>query len=243
MKKFISLLTIILIAFIGVTIKINKKEASQLLIETFSQSDFQTVQSNINTYAVLNETINTFEDMEKYLKALENKIGSNYSCETSKSETEKSKTVKQIYISQNAKFTIQLETINSKDIKTYLIMDVILYDYNENIIDIKQNLDIIFKDLNLKSSTNISMTGTYDGDMSYEEKKTKSFEIMNKMNAKVKEDYVTDKVYSIVGYTKQIDEYIYSQKQKININLALRYNEYENKTYLYLATPVITIEY
>jgi hypothetical protein len=66
---------------------------------------------------------------------------------------------------------------------------------------------------------------------------------MKNINATTREDYVTDEVYSVVGYTKKIREYIYSGKQKININLALRYNSYQDKTYLYLATPVITAEF
>jgi len=31
--------------------------------------------------------------------------------------------------------------------------------------------------------------------------------------------------------------------KKVNMNLAIRYNSYEDRTYIWLATPVITVEY
>lgn len=240
MKKFILLLTVVSIIFTGIIITKNKKEGSQLMVEAFNQSSFQSVQSNINTYAVLKEPLQDFESMESYFKVVNNKIGSNDNSEIIRSESDEMKSLKKIYMSKNAKFTITLETISNS---TYLVSDIILYDYCENIMPIKEQLDTVFNDLSLKAKTNITMMGSYDGNMTYEDKKLTAFDIMKKINAIGQEDYITDKIYSVVGYTKRIDEYIYLDKQKININLALRYNEYENKTYLYLATPVITVEY
>lgn len=240
MKKFILLLTVVSIVFTGIIITKNQKEGSQLMVEAFNQSSFQAVQSNINTYAILKEPLQDFESMENYLKIVNNKIGSNDNSEIIRSETDEVKSLKKTYMSKSSKFTITLDTINNN---TYLVSDIILYDYCENIMPVKEQLDTIFNDLSLKAKTNITMMGSYDGNMNYEDKKLTAFDIIKKINAVGREDYVTDKIYSVVGYTKRIDEYIYLDKQKININLALRYNEYENKTYLYLATPVITVEY
>lgn len=240
MKKFMLLLTVVSIIFSGIIMSKNQKDGGQLMVEAFNQTTFQAVQSNINTYAILKEPLQNFESMEDYLKIIDEKIGADDSTEIIKDESDEVKSLKKMYMSKSAKITIALETINDS---TYLVTDVILYNYCENIIPIKEQLDELFNDLSLKAKTNITMTGSYDGNMSYDDKKLTAFDIMKKINAVAQEDYVTDKIYSVVGYTKKINEYIYSDKQKININLALRYNEYENKTYLYLATPVITVEY
>ena len=38
-------------------------------------------------------------------------------------------------------------------------------------------------------------------------------------------------------------DFVVSKGEKVNMDLAVTYNEEENKTYLYAATPVITLEY
>lgn len=48
---------------------------------------------------------------------------------------------------------------------------------------------------------------------------------------------------SVSAYSPLIDNNIEIEGRKINMNLALRYNAFEDKTYIWLATPVITIEY
>ncbi len=241
MKKILPILIILAILIIIISMNENKKDGSSLMIDVFNESTFKTVQSDINTYAILKQPLKTFDDMELYLKNVDEKIGGISKDTIEKEEIDDIKILKKVYISSNAKLTTKIETIN--DNATYLIIDVILYDNCENIMKVKEEVEDIFKILNLDLKTNISITGSYHGKINYDEEKLIAFDIMKKMNATILEDYITDKVYSVVGYTKRINEYIYSEKQKININLALRYNEYENKTYLYLATPLITVEY
>jgi hypothetical protein len=48
---------------------------------------------------------------------------------------------------------------------------------------------------------------------------------------------------SVSAYTQDIGKSIEVNGKKINLNLAIRYNSYEDKTYIWLATPVITTEY
>lgn len=243
MKKFITVLSIVAIlgtAFLG---KLKRQDSSEVLLEVFNQSAFETIQSNINTYAILDQPIKNIEDMEQYFKAIDKKIAADYEYQLIKEQKGSVNTLSRVYISNNQKWTLKLETQCSETPNTYIVLDVILYNCNNQILTVKESLDKLFRNLNVENKTNISITGIYKGNMSTYQKKLTTIDIMKNIHAITREDYVTDEVYSVVGYTNKIREYIYSGKRKININLALRYNSYEDKTYLYLATPVITVEY
>lgn len=48
---------------------------------------------------------------------------------------------------------------------------------------------------------------------------------------------------SVSAFSPVIDEAVRVNGKRINLNVAVRYNSYEGKTYIWLATPVITTEY
>lgn len=241
MKKFVFIFLILIISF-GI-VKTNQKKGEQLMVEAFNQSSFKEEQADINTYAILDRPLNDLDEMEIYFQNVEKQIGAFTDNNFIKEESNQMRLLKKIYKSSDAELIIELKTFKSTSNNSYLTINSILYNSFENLIKVKEQMNTVFENLNLTPKISINITGLYDGDMNYEQKKQITSSIMKQMNANFKEDYNTNKVYSVVGYTKLIDEYIYSEKQKININLALRYNEYENKTYLYLSSPIITTEY
>lgn len=241
MKKFVFIFLILIISF-GI-VKTNQKKGEQLMVEAFNQSSFKEEQSDINTYSILDRPLNDLDEMEIYFQNVEKQIGAFTDNNFIKEESNQMRLLKKIYKSSDAELIIELKTFKSISNNSYLTINSILYNSFENLIKVKEQMNTVFENLNLTPKISINITGLYDGDMNYEQKKQITSSIMKQMNANFEEDYNTNKVYSVVGYTKLIDEYIYSEKQKININLALRYNEYENKTYLYLSSPIITTEY
>ncbi|OZV13462.1 hypothetical protein CIW83_04260 [Tissierella sp. P1] len=48
---------------------------------------------------------------------------------------------------------------------------------------------------------------------------------------------------SYTAYTPLIESSIFSGEKKVNLNLAIRYNENEDKTYIWIGTPIITTGY
>ncbi len=48
---------------------------------------------------------------------------------------------------------------------------------------------------------------------------------------------------SISAYTSRVPRWLTDGKKSVNINMALRYNSVENRTFLYVGSPLITSEY
>lgn len=243
MKKIVIGLTIAAILFILLIYKIKDEGSSEVLFVSLQHSDFNTVQANMNTYAVLDKPLTTIQDMQEYFRQVDKKIVADYEYELKTENNTQRYTLSRAYITGNKKILLKLETLLSNRPSTYIIVDAISFSNHEKFDSIQQNLKQIYGELNLKPKINMTITANRNGNMDIPQKKSAIYNILKKIDASTRQDYITDEVYSVVGYTSKISEYICNGEQKININLALRYNSYEDKTYLYLATPMITVEY
>ena len=52
-----------------------------------------------------------------------------------------------------------------------------------------------------------------------------------------------DSIYTVYGYCGKIEEYVVFGSTKTNINVAITYDEQNNLTRVYMATPIISTEY
>ncbi len=239
-------MTVFLIILSVSYIKRGHTKQEDILASVFRQSNAKAVQSNINTYGKLDTTELTFEEMEAVCHMFAQKMELDDPWQVKKEQTDEIKRFQITRSSNDAKTTIKIESIKypqQNTAETYMIVDIILYNYCDHIMPIKEKMEQAFQKANIDYTTNIVMTGTYEGSIEEEDKKQLAQTMMKKLQGKIHETYATEQVYSMAGYTKKIPTYIMSNQKKININLAVRYNAYENKTYLYLATPVITVEY
>lgn len=64
--------------------------------------------------------------------------------------------------------------------------------------------------------------------------------LLKQLNASIVQEIDNAEYYCMYGYTNQFDRVIYQDGKKINLNLAITYNEDEDMTYLHLAVPYIS---
>ena len=127
--------------------------------------------------------------------------------------------------------------------KSIISIDVTNESAQLDINDTANLLEENFESFGLNPKVNTCIIGCFDGKLDYGE--------MNRISRIILEDTkaqninrISDKnLISVSAYSPLIDNNIEVQGKRINMNLALRYNAYEDKTYIWLATPVITIEY
>ena len=63
------------------------------------------------------------------------------------------------------------------------------------------------------------------------------------INAKLIDQFETEHFISYTGFTPQIDRSLQIGNQKINVNIAIRYNQYNDRTDVMIGSPMITKEY
>lgn len=111
--------------------------------------------------------------------------------------------------------------------------------FNHTLVSIKDSL----ADIGMKASINESIIGFFEGRRQTKDLNNMLNEMFKYLRAN-KNDVIKESNYvSITGYTPMIGRYIEINGKKTNVNIALRYNSYEQKTYIWLSSPVINKEY
>ncbi len=126
--------------------------------------------------------------------------------------------------------------------ETDLVIDLIS-NKTDGIESVKMDLEHIYDELNSDIEVTTCIVGTYEGKLSDKEKYDKISKFLNSIGGNKIEGMLNESLISVSAYSPNIDRFIYTGNKKMNLNIAMRYNEYEDKTYLWIGTPIITTGY
>lgn len=127
--------------------------------------------------------------------------------------------------------------------ETTFFVDTVLnrkYDGIDQIIEEKSE---ILKQNGVEAEVTTCIVGTFNGKLSSDEINDKIRMTIKKINGKIVEDYYDNNLISVSVYTPLINNHIFTGNKKMNLNVAMRYNEYEDATYIWIGTPIIAIGY
>lgn len=127
--------------------------------------------------------------------------------------------------------------------ETTVFVDMVLNKKYEEMDDIIEKISEMLKKNGIESEVNTCIVGTFKGKLDRDEINDKITMTINKINGKIIEDYYDNSLISVSAYTPLINEHIFIGNKKMNINVAMRYSEYENDTYIWIGTPIIAIGY
>ena len=87
------------------------------------------------------------------------------------------------------------------------------------------------------------LTGHLEKKLTLEEMEELSNFITRKVGAEQIQSISDGKMISVTGYTPELGDYLRAQNLRINLNLAMRYDEYQGKTVIWAGTPLISRYY
>jgi hypothetical protein len=145
--------------------------------------------------------------------------------------------------------SISISAMNSKqngdtDIKeSYITVSIVDYSERPELEKIRnEGLDILGR-YGIKPKVNSCITGNYPGKFDDSRLNDICTNIFKVAEASKVEGIRDNNLISVSAFTPIIGESVRVNGKRVNMNFAVRYNSYENKTYIWLATPVITTEY
>lgn len=106
----------------------------------------------------------------------------------------------------------------------------------------KKTLSILRKN-NVNPKVNVCIIGRINGKYSASEQNEICEKVFEEIGATKINTVKADQFVSVEAYSQSMETSIQTGEEKTNINVAMRYNSLEDKTYIWLATPVITVEY
>ena len=220
----------------------NENNGYNKFLETFNntQADFKFY--NIKANGLINYDI-TKNEIKDICIDIINDLGleeSNIKWEEKWGEKEK-----QIYIqSNNYDKSISIIGIKKNSNESYIIVDILDNKVYKNIVDIYTILDKLL----YKYSNIVDISTCISGEFSKKLQFIKYDDIFQKilynMSAEEIDRVENENMVSITAYSELLKgNYLEYLGNKINLNIGIRYSEDDDKTLIYIATPIIKLDY
>lgn len=127
--------------------------------------------------------------------------------------------------------------------ETYLYINLIKKEHFLEINDIICKIENIFMSYEKKAEITTCIIGGFDGKFTEKDIEEKFIKAIHNVNGKIVDVYKDEQMISYTAYTDYIENNILAGEDKINLNVAIRYNEYDNNTLIWIGTPIITSGY
>ncbi len=196
-----------------------------------------------------NQNIST-SGKEEIVKNLANKLGITSGYALEHKTVGDTKTTYLVKEGKQGNTTIKIITLNNVDgynqsiTENYIMVEILLKkSAGQEAYNYKNLLSDIYKDLGMTASTNIYLCNQTKGKLSDTELQAEITKFLTEMDAKEVETMEFDNVYTLYGYSRNIEEYVYQNDTPVNVNIAFTYDETEDITYIHKAVPFIDISF
>lgn len=146
---------------------------------------------------------------------------------------------------QNALISVEVSRSTEQQGKgeRYITVSVKQDRVYQNLADIRKEVGNVLGRHGIKTRTNVCITGIFEGRLARQELNDKCNDAFRQVDATRVEGISDRNLISISAYSPVLGKPPAAEGSKVNLNLALRYNFDEHKTYIWMATPVIMTEY
>lgn len=117
------------------------------------------------------------------------------------------------------------------------------YSDTRNINNIRRTVLNAFKFYAVMPSFSSLIQGKYDGRLTISDMKKKASDIFSKSGAEFINGISDERLVSIYGLMPGMSDSVKVEGRDVNLNVALRYSSVSGCTYIWIANPVIAVEY
>lgn len=217
----------------------------ELVKMTFLNTGAKYEYTNINAWAKINNEFIPFPKINEYVEiAIKNMNINKQKIRISRIEENNFRQIEVEYTENTRHINISVQSLkNGAKRETYMLIDEYLINGYDNALKEKLLINSTYKVLKLKPKTAVCFVGTFKGKLNKEKNSSIVKLVLEKLNARKIEGMEDESIMSVSAYTDRLKEYIKLGSEKINLNVAIRYSSFDDKTYLWVATPIIAIEY
>lgn len=108
---------------------------------------------------------------------------------------------------------------------------------------LRDKIEAVFKKYNMVPVVNSSITGTYEGNLQDTQLEKICRNILKEGNAKKVDSMRQENLINVSAFSPVMKDKLSINGKNVNLSLSIRYNKLENKTYLWVATPIVNTEY
>ena len=212
------------------------------LIETFNNTQANFKFYNIKANATINYNISK-NDMRDICIEVINNLGLEES--NIKWEEKWNNKEKQVYAEVNmGEKSISIIGIQKNSKESYIIVDILENKVYKSIVDIYTVLENTLEKHTSQMDINTCISGEYTKKLQINKYDEILEKILYNMNAEQIDRVEEENFVSITAYSKILHgNYLKYLGNKVNLNIGMRYSEDDEKTLIYIATPIIKLDY
>lgn len=109
-----------------------------------------------------------------------------------------------------------------------------------NINGIIDNVKDLYKNYNAKVEITTNIVASIDSKIDFDGYQYIVEDSIERIGGNILDTYENDDLISFNIYTSWIDNFMTIGKDKMNLNIALRHNESDDTTLIFIGTPIIT---
>jgi len=242
MKKFfraffILLLIIICFVFFYTTIhNINFSRTETTLVEVFKSTGADAVSSEIYFWSDLEDILHGMDELEDLAGAFSGALKLKDDMLTrSIRENQHIQTVEISGTDAEGRLiniSIQQEKEAGDTGECFISVSVMHDMLDEGLEEIKNTVMEVFAEHNLDARVNSCITGTFEGKLGDKEIDEIRDRVLKAAGARKVEGLAEEHLISVSAYSPAMGDGVKSGNRSINLNLAIRYNAFEDKTYI-----------
>lgn len=213
--------------------------------EAFVKTNTEEMQSSIEIAGEYRSGFLSNEDKKKLICDLAAEIGLKIDKEISVWEED---TRSEYYFFKQAKkasseikiISVERNENDAVRMKHYIIVRLTICEGIQSIDRYKVILEKAFDRLKVEGvQITLKYEGNREGDMTTQQKHELAQLLIDELQGRIALEYDEGDIFTVYGYTGMLKEYVTTMDHKINIQIAISYNELTNKTRIELATPIM----
>ncbi len=241
----------ICLCLLAVRISLASPEPAQPLRDALQEAGFRLAETNLHAWTELNIEFLTEEELLPAVKQVANRLGFTAGqYRITQENTPQRHVVKAETDDGEKQFVIMAELIRlpasvlSRGAwRGYLVINLTEKENSSHIKEYNKKAAAILQDFGSGPRINTCLVGYLDGKLVRDEWQGRIERAFAAVHATIDPVMFDENVVSCTGYTKAIDDYVTTNGRQINLNIAMRYSETENRTYMVIGSPIITREY
>ena len=139
--------------------------------------------------------------------------------------------------------SVTIKAITREPQAQYVYVNITVYNNIDCAVSYRELVEGMFDAMGIQGNVNMNLVGSIEGTLNSTEKNELADGLLDRLGAKVVTENRDNDIFTIYAYSKGAGSYITIGGNKINMNIAIGYDEEQDRTKVYLASPINSLDY
>lgn len=233
------------IVAIQIYVNYTEQERRTAMVTAFSVAEEAKTQKVIEGYGYFGQMALSDGNKKEMLKSLLEKLGFQGDFAWSQKEDgEVERTILQ-HKQEGVEVTLQFLSVKEKEEepKQYIAIRM-EHDKDMNqVVAFYEKVKQVYREIEVEATVNLEVELEKNGNLIEAGANEMTEDFFAILQAKEVDRIMTNGIYTVYGYTKQEEDYLLLKGEKVNVSIAMYYDETTQKTYIKLGLPMINSSY